>query len=146
MLVKVSQKYCGTFGIFNKDTNSVIQKDKTSAPFEMDDALAMRHIKNGILVNAYDPEEECVTMSEPEKSDDDPAEQEESAEMTEEDSLQELPPEAPGGIPEELPTDEEDLDSITDYKALKQMAKEAGINPFGKNKDELRAAIREANT
>ena len=146
MLVKVSKKYCGTLGIFNEDTNSIVQKDNTSAPFELDDALALRHIKNGILVNADDPEDECATMPESEEVDDNPADQEEPDEMTEDSSREEPFSETSEGIPEELPTDEEDLDSITDYKALKQMAKEAGINPFGKNKDELRAAIREANT
>ncbi|MCR5824434.1 MAG: hypothetical protein K6G60_08395 [Lachnospiraceae bacterium] len=138
MLVKVSKKYCGTFGIFNEGTGSVIKKDNTSAPFEMDDALAASHIKNGILVTA-DDEEEPVSDAAPEAFEEDPEDFEESEEMSEE-----IPSEVPEGIPEELPADEEDLDSITDYKVLKELAKEAGVNPVGKNKEELRKAIREA--
>ena len=139
MLVKVSKKYFGTLGIFNEDTNSIIQKDKTSAPFELDDALALPHLKNGILVMADDKEKTSSEI---------PAvfevKQEVVDDLQEPEAVDEIPSDIPEDIPDELPIDEEDLDSITDYKVLKKMAKEVGINPFGKNKDELREAIREA--
>ena len=142
MLVKVSRKYCGSLGVFNEATGSVKLKDNTSAPFEMDDALAKVHIENGILVEASDDEEEDETpvitedAEAPEAFEEDPADEEEPAD--------EIPEEVPSGIPDELPTEGDDLEKITDYKLLKKMAKEAGINPVGKNKEELRAAIRES--
>lgn len=146
MLVKVSKKYFGTFGVHNEQTNSIEMKDQKSAPFELSDALALSHIRNGILVAADDAEEEPDSIVQEETPD---------IPVPEAEILPEAPAEAeeiPDGIPEELPempeteetTDGDDLDSITDYKVLKEMAKEAGINPFGKNKEELRAAIREA--
>ncbi len=143
MLVKVSKKYCGTLGLFNPSTNSVIQKDNTSAPFDMDDALAASHIKNGILVTADTNEEAPVIEAASTVVEEDPTDYETPEETTEEIS-EEIPSEVPEGIPEELPEDEEELDSITDYKVLKELAKKAGVNPVGKNKEELRNAIREA--
>lgn len=142
MLVKVSRKYCGSLGVFNEATNSVNLKDSASAPFEMDDALAKVHIENGILVEASDDEEEDEAPVIPEEAEapeafeEDPADEEESAD--------EIPEEIPSGIPDELPTEGDDLEKITDYKLLKKLAKEAGVNPVGKNKEELRAAIRES--
>ena len=145
MLVKVSKKYCGTLGLFNPDTNSITQKDNTSAPFEMDDALALSHMKNGILVKADDKEEEPMINEEPftEMPTDVEKTQEESENM--EELLESVPDGIPDELPEELPSEEDDLEKITDYKVLVKMAKKAGINPFGKNKEELREAIREAN-
>ena len=60
-----------------------------------------------------------------------------------EESEEDIPMDIPERIPDENPGEEDDLDSITDYKVLKSMAKDAGINPFGKTKDEIRTAIRE---
>lgn len=139
MLVKVSRKYCGTFGIFNKGTNSVVMKDNASAPFEMDDALARVHLERGILVAGDADEEEAAEAFEEETLPEEP--EEASEEISEELPGEE---EVPDGIPEENPEDADDLESINDYKVLKQMAKEAGINPVGKNKQELKDAIRES--
>lgn len=142
MLVKVSRKYCGTLGVFNKDIGSVVQKDNASAPFELDDALALVHIDKGILVKA-DAVEDVQPVKAPEKKEEyKPVEV--PQEPSDADIPDELPGEDPDGIPEDNPADEDDLDSITDYKVLKQLAKEAGVNPIGKTKDELKEAIREA--
>lgn len=141
MLVKVSRKYCGNLGVFNEATNSVNLKDSASAPFEMDDALARVHIKNGVLVEASDNEEEPDALDIPEEI----TVPEEAEEDVADDEIPgDIPEEIPSGIPDELPTEGDDLEKITDYKLLKKLAKEAGVNPVGKNKEELRAAIRES--
>lgn len=141
MLVKVSSRYFGVFGLYNEDTNAVLKKDRTSAPFEIDDALAPVYIEKGVLVDASRPEalEEGALQEAPEDLD----LLEDMPEDVAEESEEDIPMDIPERIPEENPGEEDDLDSITDYKVLKSMAKDAGINPFGKTKDELRTAIRE---
>ena len=141
MLVKVSKKYFGKFGVYNELTNSIEMKDQKSAPFELNDALASFHLKNGVLVAADDTEEEQIPA---------PIKEETVAEVPVSEPEEGIEEEIGDSIPEELPempeesqqSGTDDLDSITDYKVLKEMAKEAGINPFGKTKDELREAIR----
>lgn len=146
MLVKVSSRYFGVFGLYNEGTNAVLKKDRTSAPFEIDDALAPVYIEKGILVDASRPEalEEGTLQETPEDLDlPEDMPEDVTEEPLREESEEDIPMDIPERIPEENPGEEDDLDSITDYKVLKSMAKDAGINPFGKTKDELRTAIRE---
>lgn len=118
MLVKVSQKYAGLYGLHKEDIKSVIIKTRESTPFEEDDALSLRMIEKGILVRADADEAEA----EPEES-------------TEE-------------ISEELPAEDEeaDLESLS-MKELKEIASEYGISyKVGMSKADLINAINESES
>ena len=52
MLAKVDDNYFGVFGLYNEATNSITQKTKESAPFEIDDALFHSLKEQGVLTEA----------------------------------------------------------------------------------------------
>jgi len=56
MLAKVNSSYYGVFGLYNKDTNSVENKTKESAPFEVSDALFDSLKRQGVLIEAGNAE------------------------------------------------------------------------------------------
>lgn len=68
MLVKVSEGYGGYFGLSVAETNSIRAKRAGDPPFELDDALAERHIKSGVLVladgSSYTPAPETEPAAE----------------------------------------------------------------------------------
>lgn len=64
MVVKVSDKYKGVYGHFNKELNAVEAKRAGDPPFNIAPGIAERHIKSGVLV-ALDPAEIPKTAAEP---------------------------------------------------------------------------------
>ena len=123
MLAKVSDTYCGSFGLFDPETKSNKIKTKESAPFNVDDALFKRLSEYGVLIRADGKAEKPA-----------PAKKSEPA------------PKAPE--PETVPDPEEEeaiaLDGLN-YNELKEVAKSYGIIcKVGMSKDDLKEAIREA--
>lgn len=99
MLVRISDTYLGNFGYRDPETGIVKLMTKNSGTFNLDDAEAERHIRNGV----------CVAVQE-------------------EVSPPSLPP-----VP--------DSAAKLSFKELKAIAKEKGINPAGKKREELEALI-----
>ena len=115
MLAKVNSSYYGVFGLYNKDTNSVENKTKESAPFNIDDALFDSLKKQGVLIEAGKVKE---TVSKP-------AEPVEVAKEAE-------------------PLPEINLGDMT-LKELKELAKDCGVTfRIGMNKAALIEAIEKA--
>ena len=52
MLAKVSNTYCGYYGLYRDKTGTTEIKTRESAPFEIDDALFNRLNEKGVLVRA----------------------------------------------------------------------------------------------
>lgn len=128
MLVKVSQKYAGLYGLHKEDTKSVTIKTRESAPFEEDDALSLRMISKGIL-------EKAEKVAESEKNIPDEAEKAADPEVTEENA-----------DPEQEETGDEPLEKKT-IGELREIAKGYGITfKVGMSKDDLANAIREAES
>lgn len=128
MLVKVSQKYAGLYGLHKEDTKSVTIKTRESAPFEEDDALSLRMISKGIL-------EKAEKVAESEENTPDEAEKAADPEVTEENA--DLEQEETGDEPLEKKTISE----------LREIAKGYGITfKVGMSKDDLANAIREAES
>ncbi len=64
MVVKVSDRYKGVYGHFNKELNTVEAKRAGDPPFNIAPGIAERHIKSGVLV-ALDSTEIPQTVEEP---------------------------------------------------------------------------------
>lgn len=115
MLVKVNPDYFGMYGFFKKETESVVIKTRESAPFEEDDALSLKMIEKGVLIEAGKVKE---TVSKP-------AEPVEVAKEAE-------------------PLPEINLGDMT-LKELKELAKDCGVTfRIGMNKAALIEAIEKA--
>ena len=90
MLVRVSDSYYGTFGLFHVETKSNEIMTRESAPFEVDDALFRRKEAEGILVRADSrPEQKKEAKPEPPKAEADDPEEDEDTPL-EEKTLKEL--------------------------------------------------------
>ena len=90
MLVRVSDSYYGTFGLFHEETKSNEIMTRESAPFEVDDALFRRKEAEGILVRADSrPEQKKEAKPEPPKAEAADPEEDEDTPL-EEKTLKEL--------------------------------------------------------
>lgn len=126
MLAKVSDTYCGSFGLFDPETKSNKVKTKESAPFEVDDALFKRLSENGVLVKADGK------VDKPEKKPSTPP------------APADLEDDIPDNIEEDPEEEALDLENLN-YNELKEVAKSYGITcKVGMSKDDLKDAIREA--
>ncbi len=143
MLVKVSKKFSGILGVFDKNTGTVRTKTSASAPFEYDDALAAKSIAEGVLIPADEEEAEIpdkTPVDVPDKGeaapDDIPGENPEgdsSEESSEEDSEEASEDDAADDVSE--------YEDMT-YNDLRKVAKEAGINTVGMTKGEIIEQLR----
>lgn len=128
MLVKVSQKYAGLYGLHKEDTKSVTIKTRESAPFEEDDALSLRMISKGILEKAEEVAESEENTPDEAKKAADPEVKEENTDLEQEE------------------TGDEPLEKKT-ISELREIAKGYGITfKVGMSKDDLANAIREAES
>lgn len=130
MLVKVRDNYPGVFGCYDGALNTVTPKRAGDPPFLVDDRIAERLIRKGVL--------EAVKSSGNAPAGADAAK--EARENTEEESADAL------GInaPEEDPDGQtEDLFDGMSINALRKEAKARGISTSGKNAETLRELIRE---
>lgn len=113
MIVKVSDRYKGVYGHFNKTLNTVEAKRAGDPPFEVSEDIAERHIKSGVLV-ALD-----AKPSEPE-----PAEPEAKV------------------IAQQPVSEPKSFDDMS-FPELKAAAKERGINIVGKKRGAVVAMLKE---
>lgn len=118
MLVTINPDYKGTYGHFVEELGSVALKKAGCEPFEENDYIARKQIKNGVMV-AVNPATVPVEPAEPVKTE--PVEETESME------------------PEGKSVNWEDM-SMAELRAA---AKARGISSFGAKKATLIEALKE---
>ena len=113
MVVKVSDRYKGVYGHFNKELNTVEAKRAGDPPFILAPDIAQRHIKSGVLV-AVEPSEIPEAAEEPRVK-----------------------------VTAQAPVSAQKAFKDMSFPELKAAAKERGINIVGKKKDVVIEMLKE---